>query len=293
MRTREEYENLINCSPLFKVDKDRAPVLYKTERYRFLTLLTEYYQIYIFPYKKLEEYSLPLMESAADCVKHYSAEKGEFLHLFNYVFMRNLRISQGREKIDAVRQGIRIDKNTDELIRKIVRFVKNRGWELDDPAVIKKIAVATELKEETVVELLRINAAASVSSSIVQNEDGDEVDLFDLMDSSAPSAEGELIDKDNLSAFIDRIERAFRGVQERQKNILSMLLTVKIAETLESFQLLQKFLCGRTLFSEEIIQHYYESGELPTARQIAKMCGVSEQSLSRTFKNFKKKISEI
>ncbi len=56
MRTREEYENLINCSPLFKVDKDRAPVLYKTERYRFLTLLTEYYQIYIFPYKKLEEW---------------------------------------------------------------------------------------------------------------------------------------------------------------------------------------------------------------------------------------------
>ena len=269
MRTREEYENLINCSPLFKVDKDRAPVLYKTERYRFLTLLTEYYQIYIFPNKKLEEYSLPLMETAVDCVKRYSAAKGEFLHLFNYVFMRNLRISQGREKIDAVRQGIRIDKNTDELIRKIVRFIKNRGWELDDPAVIRKIAVATELKEETVVELLRINAAASVSSSIVQNEDGDEVDLFDL------------------------IERAFRCVQEKQKNILSMLLTVKIAEALESFQLLQKFMCGRTLFSEEIIQHYYESGELPTARQIAKMCGVSEQSLSRTFKNFKKKISEI
>ena len=156
------------------------------------------------------------MESAADCVKHYSAEKGEFLHLFNYVFMRNLRISQGG-KNRCVRQGIRIDKNTNELIRKIVRFVTNRGWELDDPAVIKKIAVATELKEETVVELLRINAAASVSSSIVQNEDGDEVDLFDLMDSSAPSAEGELIDKDNLSAFIDRLRERFEASKRGKK----------------------------------------------------------------------------
>ena len=57
MFTREEFENLINNSPLFDVDKESCPELYKTEKFALFTLLADYYQTYIFPYKPLENYS--------------------------------------------------------------------------------------------------------------------------------------------------------------------------------------------------------------------------------------------
>ena len=67
MFTREEYENLINNSPLFEIDKESSPALYKTERYNFLTLLTEYYQYYLYPKKPLDLYCMTLMDTAVEC----------------------------------------------------------------------------------------------------------------------------------------------------------------------------------------------------------------------------------
>ena len=41
----------------------------------------------------------------------------------------------------------------------------------------------------------------------------------------------------------------------------------------------------------DVLFDYYEKhGELPTAKQIGEILGVSEQSLSRTYKNFKEKL---
>ena len=54
MFTREEYENLINNSPLFEIDKESSPALYKTEKYNFLTLLTDYYRLFVYPNKSLD-----------------------------------------------------------------------------------------------------------------------------------------------------------------------------------------------------------------------------------------------
>ena len=71
MFTREEYENLINNSPLFEIDKESSPALYKTERYNFFTLLTDYYRLYIYPNKSLESYSITLMDTAMECIKYY------------------------------------------------------------------------------------------------------------------------------------------------------------------------------------------------------------------------------
>ncbi len=47
MNTREEFENLINNSPLFGVDKASNSELYKKEKYALFTLLTDYYRLYI------------------------------------------------------------------------------------------------------------------------------------------------------------------------------------------------------------------------------------------------------
>ena len=49
-------------------------------------------------------------------------------------------------------------------------------------------------------------------------------------------------------------------------------------------------LSSKELINEEVFDYYEKYGELPTAKQIGVICEVSEQSLSRTYKNFKEKL---
>lgn len=291
MFTREEFENLINNSPLFAIDKEGSPVLYKTERYNFLTLLTEYYQTYIYPKKPLEDYSLTLMETAAECIKYYDKDKGEFLHLFNSALKRDLHIAKAKEIIEEKRQGIRVSNEDDKLIRKIIALANSKGLDIYDLTVQQKISKALNLDPSRLQELLRINDDAVAVSSTVTNEDGDEVELFDLQSSHEKNAEEKMVDYSAFVSLVERINGVFKAVQDRQKRLLSMLLTVEIIKACdEDLDKAKNVLTGKELFNKEVFDYYEKHGELPTAKQIGEILGVSEQSLSRTYKNFKEKL---
>lgn len=291
MFTREEFENLINNSPLFAIDKESSPVLYKTERYNFLTLLTEYYQTYIYPKKPLEDYSLTLMETAAECIKYYDKDKGEFLHLFNSALKRDLHIAKAKEIIEEKRQGIRVSNEDDKLIRKIIALANSKGLDIYDLTVQQKISKALNLDPSRLQELLRINDDAVAVSSTVTNEDGDEIELFDLQSSHEKNAEEKMVDYSAFVSLVERINGVFKAVQDRQKRLLSMLLTVEIIKACdEDLDKAKNVLTGKELFNKEVLDYYEKHGELPTAKQIGEIIGVSEQSLSRTYKNFKEKL---
>ena len=291
MFTREEYENLINNSPLFEIDKESSPALYKSERYNFLTLLTDYYRLYIYPNKPLDSYSMTLMETAMECIKYYDKNKGEFLHLFNSSMKRDLHIAKAKEIIEEKRQGIRVSNEDDKLIRKIIALANSKGLDIYDLTVQQKISKALNLEPSRLQELLRINDDAVAVSSTVPNEDGDEVELFDLQSSHEKNAEDKLADESAFITLVEKINDLFKTVQDRQKKLLSMLLTVEIIKACdEDLEKARQVLEDKELFNEEVLDYYKKHGELPTAKQIGLRCGVSEQSLSRTYKNFKEKL---
>ena len=291
MFTREEYENLINNSPLFEIDKESSPALYKSERYNFLTLLTDYYRLYIYPNKTLDSYSMTLMETAMECIKYYDKNKGEFLHLFNSSMKRDLHIAKAKEIIEEKRQGIRVSNEDDKLIRKIIALANSKGLDIYDMTVQQKISKVLNMELSRLQELLRINDDAVAVSSTVTNDDGDEVELFDLQSSHEKTAEAKLADESAFITLVERIDDVFTTVQDRQKKFLSMLLTVKIIKACdEDLDKAKNVLTGKELFNKEVFDYYEKHGELPTAKQIGLLCGVSEQSLSRTYKNFKEKL---
>ena len=291
MFTREEYENLINNSPLFEIDKESSPALYKSERYNFLTLLTDYYRLYIYPNKTLDSYSMTLMETAMECIKYYDKNKGEFLHLFNSSMKRDLHIAKAKEIIEEKRQGIRVSNEDDKLIRKIIALANSKGLDIYDLTVQQKISKALNLEFSRVQELLRINDDAVAVSSTVTNDDGDEVELFDLQSSHEKTAEDKLADESAFITLVERIDDMFTTVQDRQKKLLSMLLTVEIIKTCdEDLDKAKNVLTGKELFNKEVFDYYKKHGELLSAKQIGEILGVSEQSLSRTYKNFKEKL---
>lgn len=293
MFTREEYESLINNSPLFEIDKESSPALYKSERYNFLTLLTEYYSRYAYQKKELEEYSLTLMETAIECIKYYDRSKGEFLHLFNSLMKRDLRIAKAKEMLEERRQGIKVSSETDNLIRKIVAFADSKNLDVYDISVQEKIAKGFGIELNKLQELLRVNYDAVAMSSTVMTEDNEEIELFDLQASHGKTQEDNFIEEETFISLLDRIDSVFVTVQERQKRLLSMLLTVEVVKACnEDLDKARQVLSGKKLFNKEIITYYETKGELPTAKQIGEQCGVSEQSLSRTYKNFKEKLSK-
>ena len=291
MFTREEYENLINNSPLFEIDKESSPALYKSERYNFLTILTDYYRLYIYPNKSLDSYSMTLMETAMECIKYYDKDKGEFLHLFNSSMKRDLHIAKAKEIIEEKRQGIRVANEDDKLIRRIIALANSKGLDVYDLTVQQKISKALNLELSRLQELLRINDDAVAVSSTVTNEDGDEVELFDLQSSHEKNAEDKMADESAFITLVERINDVFTTVQDRQKRLLSMLLTVEIIKACdEDLDKAKNVLTGKELFNEEVLDYYKKHGELPTAKQIGLLFEVSEQSLSRTYKNFKEKL---
>lgn len=291
MFTREEYENLINNSPLFAIDKESSPALYKSERYNFLTLLTDYYRFYIYPNKSLDSYSMTLMETAMECIKYYDKDKGAFLHLFNSSMKRDLHIAKAKEIIEEKRQGIRVSNDEDKLIRKIIALANSKGLDIYDLTVQQKISRALNLELSRLQELLRINDDAVAVSSTMTNDDGDEVELFDLQSSHEKNAEDRLADDSAYVSLVEKINGVFNTVQDRQKKLLSMLLTVEIIKACdEDLDKAKNVLTGKKLFNEEVLDYYKKHDELPTAKQIGVICGVSEQSLSRTYKIFKEKL---
>lgn len=291
MFTREEYENLINNSPLFEIDKESSPALYKTERYNFLTVLTDYYRLYVYPNKPLDSYSMTLMETAIECIKYYNKSKGEFFHLFNSSMKRDLHIAKAKEIIEEKRQGIRVSSEDDKLIRKIVALANSKGLDINDTTVRKKISKALNIEFTRLQELLRINDDAVVVSSTITNEDGDEIELFDLQASHEKTAEDKMANESAFISLVEKIDYAFSSVQERQKKLLSMLLTVEIIKACdEDLDKARQSLEDKDIYNAEVFDYYNKNGALPTAKQIGVLCGVSEQSLSRTYKNFKEKL---
>ena len=288
MFTREEYENLINNSPLFEIDKESSPALYKTEERKFIDNLYLYYSNYVYR-KDLD--GLVFMQTAKECIKYYAKEKGEFLHLFNSSMKRDLHIAKAKEIIEEKRQGIRVSNEDDKLIRKIIALANSKGLDVYDLTVQQKISKALNLEFSRLQELLRINDDAVVVSSTVTNEDGDEVELFDLQSSHEKNAEDKMADESAFVSLVEKINGVFNTVQDRQKKLLSMLLMVEIIKACdEDLDKAKNVLTGKELFNEEVFDYYKKHGELPTAKQIGEVLGVSEQSLSRTYKNFKGKL---
>ena len=291
MFTREEFENLINNSPLFAIDKESSPALYRTERYNFLTILTEYYKTYIYPKKPLEDYSLTLMETAVECIKYYDKGKGEFLHLFNSALKRDLHIAKAKEIVEEKRQGIRVASEDDKLIRRIMALANSKGLDIYNSIVQEKLAKVLNIDIDKLRELIRINDDSIAVSSTVTNEDGDEIELFDLQASKEKTAEENMIEESAVISLLEKIEDVFSEVQDRQKRLLSMLLTAEVIKAFnEDMDKVKELLCDKEFYNEKVIEHYEQKGELPTAKQIGVICGVSEQSANRTYKNFKEKL---
>lgn len=286
MRSREEFENLINGylvygTNRFEIFDDIG------KRMEFLTLITDYYRSYVYPDKPLESYEVPLMETAVKCIRYFDKNKGVFLHLLNGEMKKALRRARAEEKKEQLRRGLKLPYSAEKAVQKITAYAMNRNLDIYDADVQKRIADVFGLSLPDIKYLIFLNYDTVAVSGTVENDDGDETDLFDFIAAKEMNAEEKLEEESRINELIERIENVFISVQERQKSVLSMVLTAEILKAFKyDAERVVKVLDGKELFCREIVDGYLRSGELPTRKKIGEACGVSAQSLSRKYSNF-------
>ena len=283
MDNREKYEQLILSSPLFSLDRERDRVAYQREVFKMVEIL---YLYKVACDKRYEEYGLEIAETANTCIENYDPQNGNFVHYFNAA-MKKARIrAEAQRDMQETRGGIHIASEDDRSIRAVLKYMKKNEITHPTAEQIKRIAEAQGVTEQRVRDLLRMNAESVAISDTMQNEDGEEISLFDTI-ASDENIEQEFISADNCRVLLESIQTAYDGCQERQKPILSAMLTVKIAAVVRQYEIpVMQF----SFVDKQILMEYIQTGTLPTQRDIAARFDKNEASISRTLKEFLGKI---
>jgi hypothetical protein len=282
MTNKEKYEQLILASPLFSLERETSA--YKKEALKMVEYLYQY--MLSINESKYIEYGLEITETANKCISSFKIENGSFLNYFNVSMAKEYRRASAKKQIEEMRGGIHIAEEDERNIRKIVKYINSQG--IDEPTKehIRLVAEAYELDESYVEELIRANKEAVTISPNSYNDDGESVSIFDMIPSTE-SVDSELFDKEGCEEILSKIEECFLECQERQKPILSAMLTVKICETVCSNGISVE---PYSFANKEIIETYIKYGVLPTQRDIADRFEKNEASVSRTVKEFLEKI---
>jgi len=287
MKTPRELEKLINESPLFLINRVRDEELFIAEERRFLAELAELLSL---TRKDFREIGYEIVKTAKECIKSYKVECGPFLNYFNTALKKRLFTQKAKEKISQTRGGIKLDQKTDRIIRSVFQYTKICGGDPDENGFVDKIANALNIPQETAAKAIKINRDISVQSGNVPvKKDGKTRELFDFIADKTSSPNDALIDEASVQTKLQAIDAAFEKQQDRVKQLLSKLLTAQILKELDDMWLIEKVISGISFIDRQIYSRYKENRTVPTAREIAKSCGVKEASASRTINTFLKK----
>ena len=128
MLTKEKYEEIINNTILF--DLDRNDSKYNTEKNRLCNFIAEYYQFYIYK-KEFQSIGYEYMLTFNNCVDKYNKEEGDFLNYIGRALKNNVERSRAKEEIANSRGGISIPDNKQRLAHKILKFAQSHNMDIN------------------------------------------------------------------------------------------------------------------------------------------------------------------
>ena len=135
--------------------------------------------------------------------------------------------------------------------------------------------------EDEIRRLLQLNQEAVILPTGVSDEDANILDLLP----AGNNVELEMENRDTVSRFLSCVEKRFQNCQQRQKIVISPLLSAKI---LSYYPEVIDYInpASHSFFDQRMFKRYCETGEVPSAREISLSLGRSEASTSRSLKSF-------
>lgn len=278
---KQKCENLISKSPLFSLDREKEYAAFKRESYRMIELL--YCYLLSINQYEYEPYGCEITEVAIRCISNYDDTKGVFLHYFNSAWKQEYSHIMGKKLEEEKYRGLRITEEDRRAVRKYIKLARqmSSGCSLDQ--LYKKLSMAIGLPSERIVELAQLQSV-TVGSDTYIGDDGEEQSLWDQVCGDENISQG-IEMAENIEELLSRLENAYGSLQERQKPIVSDMITARICAFLTEEE------AGRfTFISDSVLEKYRMDGIIPTQRDIAKKYGRDEASISRTVNTFLKKL---
>jgi len=282
---KDEYEQLIDSSELFSLNRETEHSAYRRE----VLKMVEYLYCYLMSVNsnKYEAYAVEIVDTAKRCIENYQQKSGRFLNYFNAAWKKEYSHICGNEIIEQKFSGMKLSEQDKRMVKKYMGLLAKMGRFESDEEKYVKIAVLMDKSVEEVKQAA-LSAEVTVIGGVVYNSEGEEVSVFDN------TADEFVIEEyfESLASMIemlDKIEKVFCGLQDRQKPIVSDMLTTKIGLDIYEIEKLSK---EYTFISQGISQQIKRTGIIPTQRDIAEKYGKNEASISRTIKEFLLKVKK-
>ena len=281
-----KYESLIMNSPLFGIDKEQETTAYKRESYK----MVEYLYCYLLATNErdYEPYGSEIMDVATRCINNFDSSKGVFLYYFNSAWKQEYSHIMGEMISDKRFHGIRITEEEKRSIRKYLKLAEKMDSCVSRSELFERISEAMNISVDK-VELLAQMSSMFVASDTTINEDGEEINIWEHV-SDDTSIEQQFDMANSVGDLLQTIENAFDGLQERQKAIVSDMVTIRIWSIMEEMNSSEK---QYRFVSKDVVAEYELTGVMPTQRQIADKYNRDEASVSRSMKEFLKKLKFI
>ncbi len=283
---KEEYERLIDSSVLFTLDREKERISYKRE----VLKMVEYLYCYLMSVNEsqYEPYAVEIVDTANRCISNYESNKGRFLNYFSSSWKQTYGHIIGKELVKETFKGIHFTEDEERNFRKYMKLAQGMGINTDSLEFDERVAEAMGITVDEVNELRNMINAKPASGNYV-NEDGEEFSLIEQIDSGKYVDEA-IIEYDAAQEFLDLLELTYDQLQERQKPMIAMLITTKIALLVNEDVRLVEHFKQKSYYDENIFYQSLERGEQIQAKEIAEKFGVVEASASRSWKTFKEKI---
>ena len=289
-KSRIEYENLIRTSILFSLDRETQTIAYKREALK----MVEYLYLYLTSINadKYSEYGLEITQTAKRCIKNYTKESGDFLNYFNSAISKEYRKAFSNKHFSEQHGGVHIPEQEQRIINKFIKLAETKGvYDLSDD-LVSKISEATGIKQERIRECISLYQNSFIVEDTYTDDEGNENSIFDYI-ASDKLTEDFIIEFDTAKELLEKVDQVFQKRQDRQKPLLSKLITAKISQQLQSDEKLLSIVSKMSFFDLDVFKKSITQGSPPTAKEIGEKLGLSEQSVSRTFKEFIKKLENI
>lgn len=282
---KADYERLITESKLFSLNKEIESVAFRKESYK----MVEYLYCYLLAQneKRYEPFGCEITEVAVRCINNYDESKGVFLHYFNAAWKLEYSHLCGNQAIDEKLHGVKITEFEKRAIKKYLRYEASLGKDLSRRELCEVMADILDQPIEVVAEIAELVEYRMVDNEIT-DDDGGRTSLFDQL-SDGHLVEEKLLTAARVEEILTAIESAFLSLQQRQMPIISDMMTIRLASTIVEMGIDAS--CY-SFISEEVLRQYSKN-QFPSQRAIAEKYGKNEASISRTVKEFTKKLKNL
>ena len=278
---REKYEQLILESSLFSLDRETEYAAFKRESYR----MVEYLYCYLLSINEseYEPYGCEITEVATRCISNYDSSKGVFLHYFNSAWKQEYSHILGKKYHEEKFRGIRVVEEDRRAVRKYIAIADRMGKDCSRDELYKRLSEVMNLPVKKIKELAQLSSTV-VTGDTCTSDDGEEQSLWDQLPGMECVSQ-RIETAEETETVLNRIEEVFKSLQNRQKPIISDMITIRICTFL-----IETGVQDYSFISKSVMEEWTKNGTIPTQRDIAKKYGRDEASISRTVKVFLEKV---